>query len=673
LKYRKEIDGLRAIAVVPVILFHAGFEFFSGGFIGVDVFFVISGYLITTIILLEKEKGEFSITDFYERRARRIAPALFFVAFISCIASWLWLPPSHMKDFSQSLVAMSTFSSNILFWLETGYWGVENELKPLLHTWSLAVEEQFYIIFPLLLLVLWKSGKLWILIFLTIFSMASLGFSHWAADKLPSANFFLLPFRAWELAIGAFIAFYFVYRKEKGESRYLNYWLQELLAWFGLLLIFYSIINFNESTLFPSLYTLIPTLGTALVIVFANANTLCSKLLGSKVFVGIGLISYSAYLWHQPLFVFARHKSLSEPSQIQFALLAILSLVLGYFSWKYVEAPFRNRFVFSRKKIFVATFFGLTLFSVLGGIGHMTDGYKSRVDITVATAIESASLNSFDEKLCRNIELPNAKVPYCELVPSTGEYVFLYGDSHANALMSEAKEAFKNTDYGLLFSGRTGCLPVLSLYRADHVNHKECYELNKRIYDEIADIKEIKYVMLAARWTHGLEGKRFDNEEGGVELGSSPHLDLVTDGEYFFHQDYSHRKQLMQAYIESISYFNLIGKEVILVYPVPEAGWNVPDYISKYYWRDPSSVFNLSTASTSHKVFLQRNKRAIDTLDKASISNSTIDIFPESIFCNNALSERCITQKDGVIYYRDNNHLSNSGAKLVLKKVIDAL
>ena len=153
MQYRAEIDGLRAVAIIPVILFHAGFPLFSGGFVGVDIFFVISGYLITTIILTEKEQGKFSLINFYERRARRILPALFFVMLVSLPFAWLWLIPSDMKDFSQSLIGVATFSSNILFWQETGYWGTANELKPLLHTWSLAVEEQYYIIFPLYLML----------------------------------------------------------------------------------------------------------------------------------------------------------------------------------------------------------------------------------------------------------------------------------------------------------------------------------------------------------------------------------------------------------------------------------------------------------------------------------------------------------------------------------------
>ena len=253
MKYRKEIDGLRAFAVIPVILFHAGFELFSGGFVGVDIFFVISGYLITTIILSEKEKGIFSLVNFYERRARRIIPALFLVMLVSTIFSWFWLSPSHMKDFSESLVAVSVFSSNILFWKETGYWGVENELKPLLHTWSLAVEEQYYVLFPLFLMLMWRFRKRWILSSFFIVALGSLSLSHWAAFNQPTANFFLLLTRGWELAIGAGIAFYFLYRKPVMRSLLSHKAVDELLSWSGLALIAYAVFVFDENTLTANL------------------------------------------------------------------------------------------------------------------------------------------------------------------------------------------------------------------------------------------------------------------------------------------------------------------------------------------------------------------------------------------------------------------------------------
>lgn len=208
MQYRPEVDGLRAIAVLPVILFHAGFSAFSGGFVGVDIFFVISGYLITTIIYQEMAQGRFSMWRFYERRARRILPALFAVS-LACIPfAWLWMLPNEFKDFSQSLVGVATFTSNILFWRESGYFAGAAELKPLLHTWSLAVEEQFYILYPPLLLALYRFVPKLLFTIISLGALVSLGLAHWASSAHPSANFYLLPTRAWELGLGALAAIY---------------------------------------------------------------------------------------------------------------------------------------------------------------------------------------------------------------------------------------------------------------------------------------------------------------------------------------------------------------------------------------------------------------------------------------------------------------------------------
>ena len=240
MKYRAEIDGLRALAVLPVILFHAGFEAFSGGFVGVDVFFVISGYLIATIIISEMAEGEFSLVNFYERRARRILPAMFFVIIVCIPFAWFWLTPSYLKDFGQSLMAVSTFSSNILFWRESGYFDTAAELKPLLHTWSLAVEEQYYVLFPIFLILTWRLGVKWILILLMIVFLMSLSLAQWGAYNNPFAAFFLLPTRGWELLIGVFIAFYLKYFTHL-KSQPVN----QFLSLLGFCMITYSIIAFG--------------------------------------------------------------------------------------------------------------------------------------------------------------------------------------------------------------------------------------------------------------------------------------------------------------------------------------------------------------------------------------------------------------------------------------------
>lgn len=376
MKYRSEIDGLRALAVLPVILFHAGFEWFSGGFVGVDVFFVISGYLITTIIISEMAEGKFSIVNFYERRARRILPALFFVMATCLPFAWLWLTPNDLKDFGQSLVAVSTFSSNILFWWESGYFDTAAELKPLLHTWSLAVEEQYYILFPIFLMLTWNLGIKRILILLLIVFFISLGVAIWGTQyathpKIISGAFFLLPTRGWELLIGVFAAFHLKY-----NTHIKSHTVNQLLSLIGFGMIVYSIVAFDKTTPFPSLYALIPTIGTGLLILCAVPKTFVHKLLSLKFIVGIGLISYSAYLWHQPLLAFARHRFIGEVSELILISLCCASLVMAWFSWRFIEGPFRNRKSFDRKVIFRLSAISILLFSTIGIAVHFTNGLE---------------------------------------------------------------------------------------------------------------------------------------------------------------------------------------------------------------------------------------------------------------------------------------------------------
>ena len=392
MKYRAEIDGLRALAVLPVILFHAGFEWFSGGFVGVDVFFVISGYLITTIIISEMAEGKFSIVNFYERRARRILPALFFVMLACLPFAWLWLTPTDLKDFGQSLVAVSTFSSNILFWWESGYFDTATELKPLLHTWSLAVEEQYYILFPIFLMLTWRLGIKWILILLSIVFFISLGVAVWgtqyaAHPKIISGAFFLLPTRGWELLVGVFAAFYLKYNTHlKSHSA------NQVLSLLGLSMIVYSIISFDKTTPFPSLYALIPTIGTGLLILCAVPKTVVYNLLSLKVIVGIGLISYSSYLWHQPLLAFARHVVMGDISEVLLIILCATSLLMAWFSWRFIEKPFRDKKKFTQKRIFVLSMVSILGFSIIG----LNIDYKySKTDSNFYRDVYSAERGQF--------------------------------------------------------------------------------------------------------------------------------------------------------------------------------------------------------------------------------------------------------------------------------------
>ena len=368
MKYRPEIDGLRAIAVLPVILFHAGFTFIGGGFIGVDVFFVISGYLITSIIIEDLENNKFSLWSFYERRARRILPALFLVIYVCIPFAWIWMSQAQLKDFSQSLIAVSFFVSNFLFWRESGYFDTVVEEKPLLHTWSLAVEEQFYIVFPILLIFLWGFGKRKTFWFIMILSAISLLISQLGWRNFEVANFYLAPSRAWELFSGSMSAFIL---KKRGNQN------NNFFSISGLVAIIFSFLYFNKSTPFPSIYTLIPVLGTVLIIIYGNKDSFIGKILGNKVFVGIGLISYSAYLWHQPLFAFAKIILSQELSIFIMLNLVFASLALAYVSWRYVEKPFRsNSIKFNKKKIIIYSFSAITLTVCIGLIGTNNNLYQ---------------------------------------------------------------------------------------------------------------------------------------------------------------------------------------------------------------------------------------------------------------------------------------------------------
>ena len=333
MQYRREIDGLRAVAVLPVILFHAGLSFWSGGFVGVDVFFVISGYLITTILIEERARGTYSVLSFYERRARRILPALFLVL-VACIPfAWMWIPPYPFEDFARSLAFAALFISNIHFLEHGGYFDINADLRPLLHTWSLAVEEQYYLLFPLVLFFLKDFRRRKFLAVFTVLALISMAVAEWGWRNYPNQNFYFTPSRLWEMLAGSICAVV-LYRRAQMKS--------EILAGLGLAMIVLSSVFYSAVMPFPSFYTLVPVGGTCLIILFAERGTLTAKLLSVKPLVGIGLISYSAYLWHQPLFAFARIRSLSEVPDWVMIGLAVVSLGLAWLSWRFVEQPVRG-------------------------------------------------------------------------------------------------------------------------------------------------------------------------------------------------------------------------------------------------------------------------------------------------------------------------------------------
>lgn len=650
MNYRREIDGLRAFAVLPVMLFHAGFQTFSGGFIGVDIFFVISGYLITSIILEEQQAGTFTLVGFYERRARRILPALF-VVMAGCLAlGWLWLLPIDMKLFSESLVAVPGFASNILFYMTVNYFEPAAELKPLLHTWSLAVEEQYYVVYPILLLLLWRLGKKWMVGLLAGVAVGSMVAAQWGSHTDPPFTFFLLPTRAWELLIGALVAFY-LFQKGHGRATTDHGVVSEAASVCGVLLCLYGVLRFDALTPYPSAYALLPTIGAAFIIVFATPRTMVGKLLGHKLFVAVGLISYSAYLWHYPLFVFARHRSIEPPSQALLLSLAACSFLFAYVSWKYVETPFRNRQFLACPHLFAVAAVCSVVFIAIGLVGYVNGGFPQRVN----EAVMKAQSAQFDELGC--LSEMGKYVPVAEsCIVGDAHHVrgVLLGDSIAGTLSLELGKALTHRSVGVMNMSFGHCPPIMGVYRVDQGSTHRCPEHNDAVFNYVRERNTLDIVILAGYWTIYLE---------------SPLLDIVSSNGRRTTPNDQKIHLIKEAFVNSILRYIQTGKTVILVYPIPEAGRHIPRYLAKHtmFSGEHTSDRDLMTGYEAYQV---RNKEAIQIFDGIGKHPNLIRIRPDTILCNTYIEGNCAVQVNGESLYRDEFHLSNLGARLVVQEIM---
>ncbi len=647
MKYRAEIDGLRALAVIPVILFHAGFEWFSGGFVGVDVFFVISGYLITTIIISEMAEGKFSIINFYERRARRILPALFFVMAACLPFAWFWLTPNDLKDFGQSLVAVSTFSSNILFWWESGYFDTAAELKPLLHTWSLAVEEQYYILFPVFLMLTWRLGIKTILILLSIVFLISLGVAVWgtqyaAHPKIISGAFFLLPTRGWELLIGVFAAFYLKY-----NTHLKSHTLNQMLSLLGFGMIAYSIIAFDKTTPFPSLYALIPTIGTGLLILCAVPKTFIHTLLSVKFIVGIGLISYSAYLWHQPLLAFARHR-LGETPELILVALCLVSLVMAWFSWKFVEAPFKNKNQINRKIIFIFSGSLLSIFVLIGLSLQQKNGFSERFKYELGNLKTVRDQKCHNNARTLNLELINKNI-FCQLGDFDSEVdTFLIGDSHAGAISDEIGKVYLENKKSLYSFSGGHCAPAYGFSLIERGRH--CVEQMTQIINYIVNDDRITKVIIYAQWSNFTKGFRDKQKPQSACLKGKCSKSVLENPSLF-----------KEAFDETIFRLSDSKKEIFVIQPSPEFRFKGNYLIYK------NQLFpNTFEGKISLKEYFSRNKEVLEIFLSTKGSNvNFVDL--RKIFCSD--TDCYILNESGLPYFSDTNHVNELGAKAIVNEL----
>jgi peptidoglycan/LPS O-acetylase OafA/YrhL len=661
MRYRAEIDGLRALAVVPVILFHAGFEPFSGGYIGVDIFFVISGYLITRLISEEIVRGQFSIATFYERRARRILPALFLVCLVSMPIGWRLLLPDEFSDLGRSVVAVTAFASNFHFWLQGDYFAAPAESWILHHTWSLAVEEQFYILFPLLLVGLSRVGRRRTFIVVLLGSLASLTLAEFGARIDPSANFYLMPTRAWELGAGALLALG-APRLEVGVAPF-KHW----IAAIGLAAIAISMLSFGPTTRHPGLITLAPVLGTAALIVAATPETLIGRWLSSGILVGIGLISYSAYLWHQPLFAFARIY-VGVPSAAQYLALIAVTFLLARLTWRFVERPFRDRQWFIRERVLPLSIASSAVLLMIGIASGRAEHDSSRLDeerrfVAHWTRDRNPLYRACIFRPADGRTLADA----CIHNSSGNTKVAIVGDSHAAVIANQLARALAEAARPLIELTHVACPPAKGLVIAT-AKGKGCPEFNEAVGERIGR-EDIDTVIMLARWSQYVVATPFDNGEGVVTSWTAVASPVNADREVL--ADHERMKLVAGAYAEAVKALLRDGKRVVVVYPVPEVGWETPREMAR---RARVTLGEKRIVSTRYDIFRSRNLSTYAALDAIPESPNLIRVRPGELLCNTVLHDRCVAEMAGKPIYWDDSHLNESvGAKMLADEINRAM
>lgn len=627
--------------MVPVVFCHAGFTTMSGGFVGVDVFFVISGFLITSLIMSDLDAGTFSLVGFYERRVRRILPALFAVIALCSLAAWFVLMPVDFAYFARSVIAATLFGSNVLFWQESGYFDAAAQVKPLLHTWSLAVEEQFYIFFPLLLMFLHKVRRGRLIAGLATIAAVSFGLNVWTTYNEPEFAFFMSPPRFWELLLGAFLALGVV---PNVQSRLGN----GLLSALGLVLILSAVFTYSEAMNLPGFAVLVPAVGAALVIFSGHQDGAVARLLSSRPFVFVGLISYSLYLWHWPIIVFTRYYFGHDLSMVQAFATVVLSFGISVLSWRWIEQPFRRKQHPVRRQLFGSAGAAMAAAAGFGLFVNALGGVPSRLPTEAAT-IYAAKMDystsdhpeCFDGKF-EDIRLAGGCPQLLGEAPGQPLQYLIWGDSHAGAMTPAILKAAGTGRPGLLI-GSGSCPPLLDFDTGASKKDKlaRCHRSNRATLDLIS-AQHIPLVFMVARWPKYVHRSEYGKE--GVFFDPSEPLEL---------EDFS--AELSTALDATLGELARRGSRVVLVMDVPEIGYDVPHALAKAVMTRSSS----NIAPTPEAV-QRRQKLAREVLAAAASRSGAILIDPTPEFCD---LSRCTVRKNGIILYIDEDHLTVSGAR----------
>lgn len=632
-QYRAEIDGLRALAVLSVLLFHAGFDFIPGGFLGVDVFFVISGFLITSIIRREINENQFSLLHFYERRARRILPALFAMCFGSFVLGWHILLPNAFKNFAQDLISINLFVSNIHFWLKSAdYFAPAVELSPLLHSWSLSVEEQFYVFFPLLMLLFKRVRRgygIWVIAGLSAISFA---LTQLNLSNDPNAAFYLTPTRTWELGIGCLIAH--IPRNGKVHGSRI---IAELGTGLGISGLVISFLFFSEETRHPGYSTLLPVMGTAFIILFIRPGLTATNILSIAPLRAVGLISYSLYLWHQPVFAFARVQHAAPLDITQKIVLLLLSFSLAFISWRWVEKPFRKSDFLNRKTLISISGITAACSIALAFLVLVNDGIYQRLTPNAQMVLRYGEKDvSFWNKCNGKRENLISPTNACQFLQEKPANIAIWGDSHSTAIAqafgSLAAEKGENT---IEFSF-SDCRP--SDFPAMDKRLSECQRFNQTTLNWLLDAKDVQSVIIAARWV--LTYPSSGHEEKG--------------------------KKSIRVLKKNIENLIAKGKRVALIYSIPETEVDVLQILTH---KAQYGLIVPKHMTTSFDHFKEKTNTAHIVLDAIGTFPGLLRIYPEDVFCNSMIEGTCIVSEGLRPYYFDHDHLNRIGAQKLAEHI----
>ncbi len=635
--YRPEIDGLRAIAVLGVLIYHAelvlgGHRLMPAGFLGVDIFFVISGFLITRILYTEVIENRFSFLTFYERRARRILPVLFLVMLCSMpFAWWLMLPPA-MMDYAGSVITSILYSSNFWFWSSDSYWGQASALKPLLHTWSLSLEEQFYLIAPVVVVLTARRKALFLgllgLLFILSFTTAEV----WSRT-IPESAFYLLPARAWELLVGSFVAIYSINQVGRLESNLLNArqmrGLKECISGVGLLLILTAMLSFDSGFRHPSIYTVLPVFGTALVIL-ASEKTLIGRLLSLRAMIWVGLLSYSIYLWHFPIFALFK-VGLIELTLGGKLLCLLISVILAFVSYHLIEKPFRNPKVVGGRALLVSLFVAACGMLGLASWAYISKGLPDRFDDfdNVLSYLDYPYKDSFLSHRCflhpEDLQAKTGFIncPYSSLADDSKSTVFLWGDSNAAHLIPGIRRSFSDTHH-LILRTISGCGVFMTEVKPTRPG---CKDHNAESIDLITTSRP-ELLIIAGLWK--------------PEFVERLRLTL---------------QQLKRNGVNNI----------LVVGPVPQWTPSLPAAILD---------FRKSNKNTRNypRYLSDRSQSKIREIDQR-MNNMTddLDVLYYSPFQNWCSTDGCLTNIDGKLVQWDYGHLTDEGSGELVENIVEAL